>query len=60
VRDGGVIAKSKPMQRGFNFPYQIGSDGDDPSMAEVSVCQNPKFSTQKEPVTTRANGEILP
>ena len=35
VRNGDVIAKSMPMQRGFNFPYQIGSDGDDPSIAEV-------------------------
>ncbi|KAL2609151.1 hypothetical protein R1flu_027724 [Riccia fluitans] len=35
VRDGAVAARSTPMQRGFNFPYQIGSVGDDPFLAEV-------------------------
>lgn len=35
VRNGEVLARSTPMQRGFNFPYQIGSDGDDPSIAET-------------------------
>ncbi|KAH7421537.1 hypothetical protein KP509_13G062800 [Ceratopteris richardii] len=34
VRDGKVLTKSKPMQHGFNFPYQIGIDGDDPYDAE--------------------------
>lgn len=41
VRNGTVLARSTPMQRGFNFPYQIGSEGDDPAMAEnfqVSVA----------------------
>jgi protein phosphatase PTC7 len=36
VRNGDVVAKSEPMQREFNFPYQIGTDSDDPSIAEVS------------------------
>ncbi|KAH6554851.1 hypothetical protein KP509_1Z301900 [Ceratopteris richardii] len=35
VRDGKVLTKSKPMQHGFNFPYQIGIDGDDPYDAEA-------------------------
>ncbi|BBN18618.1 protein phosphatase PTC7 [Marchantia polymorpha subsp. ruderalis] len=35
VRDGEAVARSTPMQRGFNFPYQIGSVGDDPFLAEV-------------------------
>eukprot|EP00250_Pteridium_aquilinum_P002281 c12479_g1_i1 orf=61-1440(+) len=35
VRNGKVLAKSTPMQHGFNFPYQIGSEGDDPAMAET-------------------------
>ncbi|XP_024366809.1 probable protein phosphatase 2C 55 [Physcomitrium patens] len=35
VRDSTVVARSEPMIRGFNFPYQIGTDGDDPEMAEV-------------------------
>ncbi|KAI5076803.1 hypothetical protein GOP47_0008868 [Adiantum capillus-veneris] len=35
VRDGMVLAKSKPMQHGFNFPHQIGSEGDDPATAET-------------------------
>lgn len=37
VRNGKTLAKSTPMQRGFNFPYQIGgvSEGDDPSLAET-------------------------
>lgn len=35
VRNGNVLARSTPMQRGFNFPYQIGSEGDDPAMAEA-------------------------
>ncbi len=38
VRDAAVVAKSKPMVRGFNFPYQIGTDGDDPITAEVSIA----------------------
>ena len=37
VRDGNVVAKSTPMQREFNFPYQIGTDSDNPSIAEVSI-----------------------
>lgn len=35
VRNGEVLAKSTPMQHGFNFPYQIGSEGDDPATAET-------------------------
>ncbi|MCO5547956.1 hypothetical protein L7F22_001411 [Adiantum nelumboides] len=35
VRDGRVLARSKPMQHGFNFPFQIGSEGDDPATAET-------------------------
>jgi protein phosphatase PTC7 len=34
VRDSSVVAKSIPMVRGFNFPYQIGTEGDDPALAE--------------------------
>ena len=37
VRNGDVVAKSTPMQREFNFPYQIGTDSDNPSIAEVSI-----------------------
>jgi protein phosphatase PTC7 len=42
VRDSAIVARSKPMVRGFNFPYQIGTYGDDPALAEVrnAVCQN--------------------
>jgi protein phosphatase PTC7 len=41
VRDSAIVARSKPMVRGFNFPYQIGTDGDDAALAEVrnAVCQ---------------------
>ncbi len=41
VRDSAIVARSKPMVQGFNFPYQIGTHGDDPALAEVrnAVCQ---------------------
>ncbi|CAK9859549.1 unnamed protein product [Sphagnum jensenii] len=39
VRDSAIVARSKPMVRGFNFPYQIGTDGDDPALAEVYEFQ---------------------
>lgn len=29
------IFRSKEQQHGFNFPFQIGTDGDDPSLAQV-------------------------
>ena len=35
VRDSAVVARSEPMVRRFNFPYQIGTEGDDPALAEV-------------------------
>lgn len=35
IRAGVLIDGSTPMIRGFNFPYQIGSEGDDPLLAEV-------------------------
>lgn len=35
VRNGKVLKKSTPMQHGFNFPYQIGSEGDNPATAET-------------------------
>ncbi|CAM6084808.1 unnamed protein product [Calypogeia fissa] len=35
IRDGILIDGSTPMIRGFNFPYQIGSEGDDPLLAQV-------------------------
>ncbi|KAG0557162.1 hypothetical protein KC19_11G106700 [Ceratodon purpureus] len=39
VRDSTVVARSEPMVRGFNFPYQIGTGGDDPELAEVYDVQ---------------------
>lgn len=39
VRDSTVVARSEPMVRGFNFPYQIGTEGDDPALAEVYDVQ---------------------
>lgn len=43
VRDSTVVARSEPMIRGFNFPYQIGTDGDDPEMAEVRTFGSPYY-----------------
>lgn len=37
IRDGFLLDASTPMVRGFNFPYQIGSEGDDPLLAEVRI-----------------------
>ena len=41
VRDTVVVARSQPMVRGFNFPYQIGTEGDNPEIAEVRTCHIP-------------------
>ena len=40
VTDDGSLElyfRSKEQQREFNFPYQVGSEGDDPSVAEEQV-----------------------
>lgn len=37
IRNGKMVYKSKQQQHGFNFPYQVGTNGDDPSKADVML-----------------------
>lgn len=45
VRDAAVVARSNPLTRGFNFPYQIGTEGDDPEIASVRKPSHEIFFT---------------
>ena len=40
VRGTAVVARSKSMVHGFNFPYQIGTEGDNPELSEVKTSHN--------------------
>lgn len=40
VRGTAVVARSKSMVHGFNFPYQIGTEGDNPELSEVKTSRN--------------------
>ena len=33
----GIVYESKEQQHGFNFPYQIGTNGDDPRSADTNA-----------------------
>ncbi|XP_024520790.1 probable protein phosphatase 2C BIPP2C1 [Selaginella moellendorffii] len=42
VRNWQVVASSEPMQHSFNFPFQVGTFGDHPTVAEefkIPVCK---------------------
>lgn len=36
-KDLSIIYQSKEQQHGFNFPYQVGTNGDDPRQAQSNV-----------------------
>jgi len=37
IRDGALVACSMVQQKSFNMPYQMGTYGDDPSMADTLI-----------------------